>query len=213
MSTWGRSSKEPAEPDIGIDRQRDAGEINDARADHGFGDASPVWQFEQLAGRRAFTPEMRDAVARRSGFNQAEAGEAARHARDEFGGNAFRRSEREDLVGIGIVAECACESDRQPAASEINRRIESVAGAGLPEASVRSARHLDHDFADGKDEAAGVAHGLDRKKLRKGGVGCTMARYAPIWQRNRGQGPESEIRFLFRHHTSSVFGIDLSEES
>ncbi len=118
------------------------------------------------------------------GLDQAETGEAARHARDQIGGDTFRRGEREDLVGIGVVAERAGEGDRQPAAREIDRGVESVAGAGLPEASVRSARHLDHDFADGKDEIALLAHDLDRKGLREG-PGCgTMTREAPIWQRN-----------------------------
>src|SRR5262249_36306636 len=97
--------EEAAEPGVGIERKRDAGEIDEPRLGEALGDAAPVRQLEQLARRRFPAPVMAAARAAGLAVDHREAGEPAAHAQHEIARHPFGGGEREDRIGIGIVPE------------------------------------------------------------------------------------------------------------
>ena len=140
--------KEPAEPGVGIERQRDAGEENQPRPHHALGDAIPVGKLEQFARRRLAAPVAKAALALVVGLDHVEARQAARHAQHQVGVDALGRGHRDDAVGIGIVAQRRGISHVDAGARQIDRGVERVAAARHAETAIVAAGHLDHDLAD-----------------------------------------------------------------
>ena len=80
-----------AEAVVRIERQRDAGEINQPRRHQAFGNPHPVGQLEQVARRRAIAPVAKAALAGRTIFNEAQPRQPAGNAQDQIGRKRPRR--------------------------------------------------------------------------------------------------------------------------
>ena len=150
--------QQPAEPGVGIKRQRNAGKENQPRAHHALGDAIPVGQLEQLARRRLAAPVAEAPLALAVGLDHVEPGETAGHAQHQVGLDAFGRGHRNHAVGVGVVAERGGVSHVDPGARQIDRRVERVAAAGHAETAIAATGHFDHHLADGDHTAFLIAH-------------------------------------------------------
>ena len=82
------------------------------------------------------------------GLDQIEPRGAVRHAHDQLGANSFGRRQRQQRVGIGIIAERGRERGVDPGPGEIDRHVESVAGTADGEAAVAAAGEFDRRLAD-----------------------------------------------------------------
>ena len=106
--------EEAAEPVVGIERERDAGEIDQLGLGQAIAHARPVGQLEQLARRRFAAPIMVMAHAGRIGVDHGEARQPAACPQHEIAGDAFGGGEREDRVRIGIIPERSGERGVDP---------------------------------------------------------------------------------------------------
>ncbi len=107
--------EKPAEPEIGIERQCDAGKIDELCGEQTFRCAAPVREFEQLGGRRRAAPIMAAAFAFGVGIDQRDAGQPPGHAYNQIGIDALDLGQRYDSVGIGVVAQRRGEGRRRAA--------------------------------------------------------------------------------------------------
>ncbi len=143
---------------VGIERERDAGEIDELRLRQPLGDAGPVRQFEQLARRRSVAPVVAAERAGGTTVDQSEPGQPATHPEHEVAGNAFGGGKREDRVGIRIIAERGGEGSVDAGARQVDGDIETVAGTTEPEPSVAAAHELDRGFAHRDHSGSRLVH-------------------------------------------------------
>ena len=123
--------EEAAEPGVGIERQRDAGEVDQPRAIMLSAMRFQSGELEQLARRRLVAPVVEAPLALGVGLDQVEAGQPAGHAQHQVGRDALGRGQRDDAVGIGIVAERGRIGDVDAGARQIDRGVEGVAAAAM----------------------------------------------------------------------------------
>ena len=128
--------EEAAKPGVGVERQRDAGEIDQLGGEQAFGDAVPVGQLEQVARRRVAAPMVEVPRCRRIGVDQGKSRQPAGRPQDQVARNSFGGGQRQDAVRIGIVAERAREGDVETRARQVDRGVEGVAAVGQREAAV-----------------------------------------------------------------------------
>ena len=147
------------EPGVGVERQRDAGEIDQPRRQQALGDPAPVGEFEQVARRRGVAPIAEAPLAFGIGLDQVEPGLPPRHAQHQVGLDAFGMGQRHDAIRIGIVAQRGGVGHVDPGARQIDRGVESVPPTTLAKAPVAAAGHFHHDLADGDDTGFLIAHG------------------------------------------------------
>src|SRR5262245_36165893 len=151
--------QEAAERRIGIERQRDAGEIDELGVEHALGDAAPFRMLEQFARGLAVAPVMEGTLAGRVGVDDVDARQAAGNAQYQVALHALRRRQRTDAVREWVLAQRGGERGRNAGARQIDRGVEGVAAAPDREAAVTPARHLDQDFANGENAGLLAAHG------------------------------------------------------
>ena len=161
--------KKAADAVIGIERQRDAREIDQPRRHQALRDPHPVRQLEQVARRRAIAPIANAALAGGTILNKAKPRQPARHAQHQVRGNPFGGGERHDAVRIAVVAERGGERDIDAGAGEINGGIERVPAAGQPEPAVGPTRQFDQRLRRrrqcGLFARSSVAHGSALRTL------------------------------------------------
>src|SRR5262249_36321789 len=69
---------------VGVERQRDAGEVDEPRRHQALGNTHPVGQFEQVARRCALTPIAEASFASWAVFDKRQARKPARYAQNVF---------------------------------------------------------------------------------------------------------------------------------
>ncbi len=125
-----------------------------------FGHAPPVRQLEQLARGQFAAPIVAVPQAGRIGVDHGEAGEAAAHPQHQVARYALGRGERENGLGIGIIAERGRERGVDARAREVDRDVEGIAGAADAEAAVAAADEFDHRLPDRDGAGSLLAHGV-----------------------------------------------------
>ena len=98
-------------------------------------------------------------------LDQVKTRQPARQAADEIAGDAFGSGERQNAVGIRIVAERRHKRDFDAAARQIDCRVECIAPAAERQAAL-VACNLDHNFADRDNAASLLVHGGSSPALR-----------------------------------------------
>src|SRR5262249_34950825 len=79
-----------ADAHVRIERERDAGEIDQAASEQALSEGTPLRQFEQLACRSMVAPIAEAALALVVGLDQIKSRDAIRHAHDELGAHTLR---------------------------------------------------------------------------------------------------------------------------
>src|SRR5262249_55046671 len=109
------------------------------------------------------------------GVDESEPRQPSAQAQDQIARDPFGGREREDGVGIRIVAERGGEGGIDAGAREVNGDVEGVAGAADAEAAVAAANELDGGLAD--------RHHAGSRLVHAGGPWLIRVRCALAWRR------------------------------